>query len=248
MKKIFTLIAISLFAFFVAKSQNLSISFAGGALPNGSSFLINGSYTAVTTITAHVSVTNSGNSPISVRLKKVIGAGDTVTGSSNTFCWSLCWPSTTYIDPDPVVIETHMTNTGSFSGDYQPLGHVGMSKIRYVFWDDANVNDSVSITIFYNAGYTGIDEILSGKFQFSNPSPNPASTKAAFTYSFNGAEVLSAKLVVRNLLGSVMKEIELTDSHGKAIVRTEDLAEGVYFCTYVINGQTVASKKLIVKR
>lgn len=80
-----------------------------------------------------------------------------------------------------------------------------------------------------------------------NAMPNPANNITTFNYSIPN-NYNNAKLLVRNTLGSVVKEISLkTGINGKYSFNTSKLNNGVYFYTIVADGQNLMTKKLIVK-
>ena len=77
--------------------------------------------------------------------------------------------------------------------------------------------------------------------------PNPATNNVTFNYSVP-AKYKNAQLVVRNSLGSVVKQSVIkTGVHAKANVNVLELANGVYFYSIIADGATLVTKKLIVK-
>jgi hypothetical protein len=76
--------------------------------------------------------------------------------------------------------------------------------------------------------------------------PNPASGNVTFTYSSSSQDAAST-IMVRNLLGETIKKICLSGSTGKVSFNAGDLTSGIYFYSLVVNGNSVATKKLIVR-
>ncbi|MBR1774019.1 MAG: T9SS type A sorting domain-containing protein [Bacteroidales bacterium] len=77
--------------------------------------------------------------------------------------------------------------------------------------------------------------------------PNPATNTTTVSYSVP-AKYRNAKIVVRNTLGSVVKENSIkTGVAGKSAINVAELANGVYFYSIVADGATLVTKKLIVK-
>ena len=95
----------------------------------------------------HIGIRNISNDAKNVFLKKIII--DTVATSSNSFCWGVCVSSTTYVSPIGVNIDAGEENN-EFVGDYYAAETHGISTVMYVFFDEANVNDSVSVIVNYN--------------------------------------------------------------------------------------------------
>lgn len=77
--------------------------------------------------------------------------------------------------------------------------------------------------------------------------PNPAKNSATINYSIP-SNYRTGNLVVRNMIGSVVKTISINGgSTGKQSISTYDLPNGVYFYSIIGDGKTIATKKLIVK-
>lgn len=219
-------------------AQNLSLSFEGNAVPNDSPVVFTGEPTTPL-IVATMSVTNNSGSAMDVKCKKV--EISLVPETQNTFCWDVCYPPNIYESIGTVTIGPGET-TNVFTGDFEPRGYVGQSVIRYVFFNAANSNDSICFKSLFNAYPLGIEPVA-GVASLSTAYPNPAPVQASFNYSVETGT--TAVLLVRNLLGSTVKEIMLSGS-GVATISTRDLAEGIYFYSLMVNGKTETTRKLVV--
>ncbi|MCS6969309.1 MAG: T9SS type A sorting domain-containing protein [Cytophagales bacterium] len=87
----------------------------------------------------------------------------------------------------------------------------------------------------------------SEQFTISNIYPNPASEVASFNYAFYDFQT-SAKIVIRNVLGSIVGEYLLSPTERQITLSLERWAPGVYFYTLWINNKSVVTKKLVIKR
>lgn len=76
--------------------------------------------------------------------------------------------------------------------------------------------------------------------------PNPANNYVKADYTFP-ANVQSAKVVIYNVLGSKIEELELSRTDKQITVNTSDYSGGVYIFTLSVDGVTEFSKRLIVK-
>jgi hypothetical protein len=77
--------------------------------------------------------------------------------------------------------------------------------------------------------------------------PNPATSYSTIKYSVP-TKYNSAKVVVRNMLGSVVKTINVKGgTTGKINLNTTDLNNGVYFYSIIADGSVLSAKKLVVK-
>ncbi|WP_250631519.1 T9SS type A sorting domain-containing protein [Rhodoflexus caldus] len=88
---------------------------------------------------------------------------------------------------------------------------------------------------------------VSDQVTISNIYPNPASDNASFNYIFYDAQT-SVKVVVRNVLGSIVGEYTLSAHERQLTLPVDRFIPGVYFYTLWVNNKSVVTKKLIVKR
>ena len=80
---------------------------------------------------------------------------------------------------------------------------------------------------------------------FSPAYPNPASTSATLDYMIpDGA---SGKLMLRNLAGNLVREVNLEKSAGKIVINTFDLKDGLYFYSVLLNNRIELTRKLMVR-
>ena len=240
MKKVVLLILLAMTACTYGYSQSLTLADSTGPIANNGNVTKQG-HNMDDEILAHVFVSNTTASPIDVIVKKV--EISLIPGTVNTFCWGFCFPPNIYVSP-PYTVNAHSTDSVNFSGHYNPLTFAGASVIRYVFYDSANPDDSVCVNVTYDALYVGINNqaaknILSGAY------PNPANNMVYFDYSLNTEN--TGTVIIRNLVGSIVKQSILTGTTGKLSVLTGDLPEGIYFYSLDVDGKTVTTKKLIIQ-
>ncbi|MCF2518515.1 T9SS type A sorting domain-containing protein [Dyadobacter sp. CY351] len=84
------------------------------------------------------------------------------------------------------------------------------------------------------------------KISVSNIYPNPASEYADLDYNIT-ANIRDAKLIIYNVLGSQMAELPLNRNDRKLRVNTKDMPTGLYFYQLSLDGQKVATKKMLVR-
>lgn len=130
-----------------------------------------------------------------------------------------------------------------------------------------NHYQSGSSSIGYHAGIPGesVDTVLSANLQVSDNNhfsilrqgseyksvdispayPNPASTSTTLEYMIpDGA---NGKLLLRNLTGNLVREVNLEKSAGKIVINTFDLKEGLYFYSVLLNNRVELTRKLMVR-
>ncbi len=163
--------------------------------------------------------------------------------TSSFFCWVQCYPPTVSVSPDGLLMAPG-DFSNLFSGDYEPNGIPGEASISYVFFDEDDLSNFSTINVTFDVA-VGIEENNFDNVYLSNAYPNPASTVMSLDYDLK--DVNGAKLVVYDLLGSVVKNVEVTDAIGKLKVNVSDLDDGVYFYSLLVKNETVKTQKLVVK-
>lgn len=223
-------------------SQSLSLSDANGPIANNGTIIIEGDIN--TTLVSYVYVTNNSAATITVGVDKEYIS--VIQGTENTYCWGNCFDSSVYVSPITIPIGAGVTNNMDFIGDYKPHGIVGISTIKYIFYDANNTSDAVAVNVQYSGITVGLDELLAD-VEFSEAYPNPASNHTSFNYVLPEG-VRNARLMIYDMLGNAVKERIITDMEGKIVINTNELTSGLYFYSLVVNDQIAFSKKLIISR
>jgi hypothetical protein len=243
MKKI--LLLALCFSFYLGISaQSFSLSYSGGPIAPGGTIQVLGNPTDMV-IQAYISVTNNASVAKSVKAKKMINDGDTLAGTDNYFCWDICYTEFTYVSFGALSIEPGQTNN-NFYGDYNPLNVPGISKVKYVFFDAESRNDSVAVTVEFNASPASVGDDLISAVKFANAYPNPARNSVSVDYSIP-FPVNNVSVVVSNMLGSKVKEISLGDRNGKARIDVTGLMDGIYFYSLVVDNSMLLTRKFVVR-
>ena len=142
-KKLLILTSFVMAALFT-NAQSLSLTHDGTPLEPFEEVTIHGEANN-TDMVIELDVTNNSSDSIAVLVKKV--ENYLVDSTENTFCWGQCFLPWIYQSPNPIVIGAGATNDIDFSGHYNPKSNAGESSISYVFFDEADPNDSVSLSI-----------------------------------------------------------------------------------------------------
>jgi hypothetical protein len=174
--------------------------------------------------------------------RKVISA---VENTVNYFCWAgNCLPSDVDTSINFLTIPSgEMSLDGGFSGHYIPSGNQGISIIQYTFYSESKYEGSVIVKYTYNS--SGIDDNVYDGVKFSNIYPNPATDMVTIDYSLKNKDKAYIKVV--NILGNVVKTIELSSGSSAAKFNVSDLSEGVYFYSIVVDRKVYKTKKLVIR-
>jgi hypothetical protein len=99
-----------------------------------------------------------------------------------------------------------------------------------------------------NCGPTGMPVVYSPVNTFSlSAYPNPYSVNTLITYNFSSIKSYStASIVVFDMLGNMVKTINLNNSQGYVNMDRSKLAQGMYFYSLVVDGSRLKTAKLEV--
>ncbi len=250
MKKILLLFTLLTAIFFVAKAQNpISLSWDGEEL--GDTLIVFGAPNNLGELTAHAIVHNNTDNGMNIVAAR--NNIDVIGGTENSFCWVTCWSSTVDTSDGYVFIPAGgQSNEEEFSGHYTYSDlegniHYGTSIVKYSFFNKDDFNVIATLYVKYMLGYEGVDNEGYKGAKFTDIYPNPASTKAVLNYKLPNS-VKSGEVKIINLVGKTLKTIPITNREGKISIDVSDLSQGIYFYAINLDGVTVKTKKLIIKK
>lgn len=202
---------------------------------------------ASSTITTDpIDLVNTGATTDTIYVKRVYVS--VVGNTTNAICWAgQCYDTTHGVSDDYEIIGPGDTARlgNSFTGDYYPLGQIGTSTIKYLFYDVKRPKVVDTLTINYETSPTGVAQISAGQINFSTPYPNPANSFATFNCSFtNGTQ--SANLKIFNLIGECVQTLPLSSLQNKANINVQALPSGIYICEVEANGYQPVYQKMVV--
>ena len=95
-----------------------------------------------------------------------------------------------------------------------------------------------------NGLLSGIQEgvQVSGSLQLN---PNPAAEKLNVNYALNAGK--TNRLVLMDVLGKTIREIELTELSGRFEIDVQDLKVGLYFCALYVDGILLTTQKVVIE-
>ena len=106
--------------------------------------------------------------------------------------------------------------------------------------------DKVSVLIHFYGGPVCIDEFNYENIKITDAFPNPATPETKFNYELP-KEIISARVIVRDLLGNAVKDLLIPDLTGEIVLNTSDLNGGIYFYSLLLNDQVYSTKKIIIR-
>jgi hypothetical protein len=250
MKNLFTFLSISFLAFF-------SFTAKGQLVARNATTIISGNDSAA--LSATVTIVNTSVDTIVVKVKRTNTS--LVPGHDAYFCWGgTCYtdavynsPFSTTIPPGDTTGETVVFSPGDtstiptfigYAADTASQKTAGTDTISYKFYDVGDTNIKVIVNFAYNFAVTGINTIVAAPSDYLFCSQS--NTEDVMNVNYSISNFKDGKLVIMNLLGSVVKEILLTDRQGFIAVSTSELPAGIYMYFIYNSNVPVASKKTVV--
>ncbi|MFM2227915.1 MAG: hypothetical protein RL664_1258 [Bacteroidota bacterium] len=170
-------------------------------------------------------VTNISDASVSIRCSRSVISE--IAGSSNYFCWGVCYGETTNVSLLAQTILASDTNH-TFYAHYKPLGNPGETLITYCFFNTANPADQACQTVSFCYESTcpmGIDEQENSKLELVGS--NPVKGLSFMNYKLPSGES-EGYLVITNLQGKLVKQVTVRGNSGSILLNAQDYAAGVY--------------------
>ncbi len=222
-------------------SQSIKIVYNGNVLNNNAVIDTSGAPTDL--FASLLGLKNITTSAVQIKVKKIINYA--LNGSDVSFCFAgNCFDPSVIISPTVASINPNTIDT-SFTADYAANGKSGVSSVTYAFFNINAPGDTTKVTINYTTS-VGINEISKSDIHFSDAYPNPATNSTTIAYSYPKT-AKTAEIIISNILGSKVTEIQLNDFNSKKTIDISNLNKGVYFYSLIVNDKIYYTKKLIVK-
>lgn len=249
MKNFLSLILFSLLMSGFVSAQSLSLEWDGEVVADGTEILIEGDGSDFE-YEVHMLVRNSTNQDLVVALlRETLSMPE---GTENYICWGSCFGPGVDLARGVTIVANTTTSDWEYSGHYQPrIGFeeptiFGTARIKYTFFVEDNEADNVSFIAKFHISGVSVDEIAE-KVVFSGAYPNPANAIVSIDYNLNSIN-MPAQIAVYNMLGQNVMNHPIENNEGKLQFSVADLNEGIYFYSIIVGGQTIETKKLVVKK
>ena len=170
-------------------------------------------------------VTNISNVSISLKCSRSVVSE--IAGTSNYFCWGVCFGETTNVSLISQTILPSDTNH-TFYAHYKPLGNPGETLITYCFFNTANPSDQACQTVSFcyeSVCPISVEEEQNAKFELVGS--NPLKGLSFINYRLHAGET-QGQLLVTNLQGELVKKVLVKGNSGSILLNAQDYAAGVY--------------------
>ncbi len=231
-----------------AQAQLLNVTDSDGNLVNGTTILAIGAPTDAT-LEVDLVVTLNGTDAKTVDMVRY--EEEACTGTQNYFCWGECWlPANAGVNPTWEAIVAQVLSPGvpnnGFHAYFKPMGLEACCLFHFVWFDAANVSDSVWVDIqFCTTPDAGFGELVTGVQRFDiAPNPSIGQDLVLSTDIAQGVALAEVKLV--NALGEVALLRPLVKGVTNNVIPTWGLAPGVWMVQLHLDGQAVITRRLVI--
>lgn len=194
-----------------------------------------------------VTIRNTTDRPVQL----IVRRGDRIlgTGQINYFCWgSDCFEPGVERMPVSRKLEAR-SSSDQFKIILETGLNEGFSTVTYQIYDRDNPMDVIEYEVTFNIEERrSADRIFESRdIRINDVYPNPVTDYAIVDYNLLDRDV-KAKVVIHNVLGSIMAEYELPYLENKVKIQTGEYNAGVYFYTLYLDNDGVMTRKLIVRK
>ncbi len=243
MKKLLLSMAVVFITAFSVNAQTFSLEWDNETL--GETITLTPEDTVAVEIVFHAIFKNGTDKGVNIKVAR--NQIDMMGESVSTFCWELCFPDFVDTSANSIYIPAGgYSELEAFSGHFEIRGSEGVSIIEYTFYKEENPEEKTSIVVKFDSSPTGLNETILRNINVSDIYPNPATTNVTIDYNLP-LEVNNANIKIVNILGSVVKEQQLSKLDNKVRINTSNMNSGIYFYSINVNGYNYLTKKLIIK-
>lgn len=194
------------------------------------------------------SVRNISDSTNTVRAKRVVQSA--VAGSTNYFCWGVCFQETTDVSPLGVSVPMAAgTINTSFYAHYRPNGNAGQTAIQYCFFNRYDETDQVCNTVYFCVDQQCVlsaEELSMQNHQLGEFYPNPASGLTTIQYQHKQSDLEGLNIEIYDQSGRLVKSSPLNTQSGVVLFDTHELESGAYVCMIKSRSQYLGVRPLVV--
>jgi len=199
------------------------------------------------TVSTPIKIKNLSDQPIDLVIRRV----DKTIGSSQKsfFCWGgECFDS----EKDQLPVK-YQIPAGETSLKFETMLETGLaagiSSVKYIIYDRKHPAEAIEYQVSYVIEDRKEKELIyeSTDLRINDVYPNPVSEYAIIDYNIMNRDV-EAKVLIHNVLGSVVGEYALPYLESKITIKTDDYNPGVYFYTLYIDNDSVMTRKLIIRK
>ena len=217
----------------------------GNVVENGANYCVFGEGNAWGELLLEFLVTANEN----VNLIAEVEVLQAVEGTYNMICLDQCYAPGVTVTP---VVEFAAGDSKDLARHYSAEDPTNLENVlgleqimKYSIYEEGSHEMFIINVIFKYSAY-GIEDNNIVE-EFSNAYPTPAKDVVSFDYNFSSS-ANEAYVAIYSMTGQEVMRSEINAPQGKVSLNVSDLADGVYFYSLIVNGQTKKSSKLVIKK
>lgn len=187
-------------------------------------------------------ITVRNNTSENLSLKASRQAVSISQGTSNYFCWDVCYGDTFNTSVGVINFEPGEIDNSSFSVHFRPNGSSSVSVIKYCVYNLLDVSDSSCVNVSFSTETTDISS--DENRTFSQFFPNPTTGLTSLDYSINYGDELS--ITVGDMLGNIVADKSFVSTNGKVSFDLSIQRAGLYFANIVLNGELKSVERIVI--
>lgn len=198
-------------------------------------------------ISAPLKIKNLTEEPLNLVIRRV--NKDIGSSQSSFFCLNgECFDS----DADQLPVQ-YVIPPGETSLKFESILETGLaagySSIKYIVYDRNHPAEAVEFQLSYNVKDQDQKSLIyaSDDLKINDVYPNPVSDFAVIDYNIANKDI-EAKIIIHNVLGSIIGEYKLPSLENKITIKTDEFNPGVYFYTLYVDNDGVMTRKLIIRK
>lgn len=201
--------------------------------------------------TVHFNVVNYRGSDLAVKLRMY--TTDANPNTDMNFCWDICYTPGQNISQAAILIADG-DSTDKFHGYLTTNAQTDTSAVKYCFFVNGSPTDSICRTVHYSQYSPAARELESISFapvaSIDNVEnidikvyPNPSNGIITVGYQLNN----NAAFVVSDMIGKQVYVSKLQSGFNSKVIDLNNLNEGIYFYSILVDGKVLKSDKIVIK-
>jgi len=125
----------------------------------------------------------------------------------------------------------------------------GVGSVKFQVFTKGSSTDAMDYAVNFSIQEKGPKQIIykSKDITIQDVYPNPVQDLAYMDYRIHN-ESITAKVIIHNILGLVIGELELSPLEDRVKIHSDEFVSGIYFYTVYVNNNGVLTRKLIIRK
>ncbi len=237
---IFTLVL----SYFVGNAQNIELLYNGNVVGDTLEIEVEN---LLTRNDIYIDIVNLSTRPMDVKVRKT--ELSILEGTENSFCFgTYCFETNeshvAFTIPAQDTFSQATQGTNAFHITYMPFNQIGISYIRYTFFNELFPEDSATfVAKLVTSPTSNIITMATTEIAIY---PNPAHTDWV-TFSFNNTPLNNLNLAIVNAKGQLIYSCSVSQAENRVKIDISHFPAGIYFGLLENKGTIYASQKFIIQ-